>query len=290
MPLSAVQAKVAREIVALARRENLPAGERLPELVLAEKIGTSRSPVNAALRHLARLGVATYDRNRGFFLARPAGDLGGVMERLTAAGDDPLYFRIADDRLNRRLPDEITETELMRRYRTSRNDLRKVLGRILEEGWIERRMGHGWAFLPMIDSIESYEQSYHFRRGVEPMGLLSPSFLPDRDQLAALRREQERIVAGGHATMTAIELFESNSRFHETLAAWSGNAFIVHAVRRVNLLRRLVDYKLATNRAPRATQAAEHLGILNAIEAGDMLRAASLMREHLEGARRGLKH
>ena len=90
--------------------------------------------------------------------------------------------------------------------------------------------------------------------------------------------------------MTAIELFESNSRFHETLAGWSGNAFIVHAVRRVNLLRRLVDYKLATNRAPRATQAAEHLGILDAIEAGDALRAASLMREHLEGARRGLKH
>jgi hypothetical protein len=68
----------------------------------------------------------------------------------------------------------------------------------------------------MIDSIESYEQSYHFRRGVEPIGLLSPSFLPEREELDALRREQERIAAGGHLTMTAIELFESNSRFHET--------------------------------------------------------------------------
>ncbi|WP_431289087.1 GntR family transcriptional regulator [Roseateles chitinivorans] len=64
--LTALQAKVAREIVAHARRHNLRAGEHLPESLLAEQIGTSRSPVNVALRHLTAIGVVVHDLNRGF--------------------------------------------------------------------------------------------------------------------------------------------------------------------------------------------------------------------------------
>jgi len=53
--------------------------------------------------------------------------------------------------------------------------------------------------------------------------------------------------------MTAIELFESNSLFHETLAKWSGNRFIVQSVRRLDQLRRLVEYRQARSRKPRRT-------------------------------------
>lgn len=87
--------------------------------------------------------------------------------------------------------------------------------------------------------------------------------------------------------MTAIELFESNSLFHETLAKWSGNRFIVQSVRRLDQLRRLVEYRQARSRKPRREQAIEHLAILSAISEGDMLSAASLMRAHLDGARKG---
>jgi len=67
-------------------------------------------------------------------------------------------------------------------------------------------------------------------------------------------------------TMTPIELFESNSRFHETLAKWSNNRFILQSIKRVNQLRRLVEYQQAsTNRKPRQTQAHEHLEILDAL-------------------------
>ena len=55
--LSPLQQRVAREVVALVRRENRRAGDHLPEVHLAQQIGTSRSPVQAALRHLARMGV-----------------------------------------------------------------------------------------------------------------------------------------------------------------------------------------------------------------------------------------
>ena len=86
--------------------------------------------------------------------------------------------------------------------------------------------------------------------------------------------------------MTAIELFEANSRFHETLAAWSGNRFIVQSVRRVNQQRRLVEYQQASKRPQRQVQALEHMQILDAIERQDLVEAASLMRKHLDGARR----
>ena len=55
-PLSAVQARTLREIVAYIRREDLPAGTHLREWHLARLVGTSRSPVQAALNHLAGLG------------------------------------------------------------------------------------------------------------------------------------------------------------------------------------------------------------------------------------------
>jgi DNA-binding GntR family transcriptional regulator len=104
--------------------------------------------------------------------------------------------------------------------------------------------------------------------------------------LAACRRQQEFIANGGYLTMTPQELFEANSYFHETLAACSGNRFLQQTVRRLDRLRRLVEYRQASARAPRKGQAEEHLAILECLERGDRLAAADQMRRHLEQARR----
>lgn len=287
MELTPLQIRVAREIVAFARRDNLKAGTHLAESQLAEQIGTSRSPVNVALRHLTELGLLSHDLNRGFFLSKDAVEFADLAHQLSAVPDDPLYLRIAEDRLAHSLPDVITESDLMRQYDVARSTLRKTLSRIQQEGWVEKSVGHGWEFQPLIDSPQAYEESYVFRAAIEPTGLLSPTFAVDADELSSLRRQQAFIAESGWQTMTPIELFESNSQFHETLAKWSGNRFILQAVRRTDQLRRLVEYRQARSRSPRQTQAREHLGILDAIEQGDHLKAASLMRAHLEGARRG---
>ncbi len=286
-PLTPLQSRVAREILAYARRENLRAGEHLSESQLAEQLGTSRTPVNVALRHLAAFGMLSHDLNRGYFLSQDALSFERLAERFSSEPDDPLYLRIADDRLRRRLPDLVNEVDLMRQYGISRSALRKLLSRIQQEGWIEKSAGHGWSFQPMIDSPEAYEESYVFRSALEPTGLLASGFRADPAELAALRRHQQLIADAGWRTMTPIELFESNSHFHETLAKWSGNRFIAQAVRRTDQLRRLVEYRQARSRQPRRTQAQEHLQIIDAIGAQDLLRAATLMRAHLEGARRG---
>jgi DNA-binding GntR family transcriptional regulator len=288
--LTPLQTRVTREILALARREDLAMGDRLAESTLAEKIGTSRTPVNVALHHLVSLGVVYYDANRGFFMARPAREVSDVAEQFFREPDDPLYLKIAEDRLARRLPDVVSEADLMRQYEVSRSELRRVLSRMQEEGWLERQVGHGWQFMPMIDSVEAYEESYLFRAAIEPTGVLSPTFRVDRVELEELRRRQRFIAETGYLTMNSVELFEANSEFHETIAKWSGNRFIAQSVRRMDRLRRLVEYRQARARKPRQEQALEHLEILEAITQQDLLRAASLLRDHIEGARRAKVH
>jgi DNA-binding GntR family transcriptional regulator len=286
MPLSALQTRVVRDIIAHARRENLADGAHLREGFLANVVGTSRFPVHVALTYLAKLGVVRHISDRGFFLAAPAHSLSHIARKWSSAAEDPLYIKIVELRLSRKLSDRITESELIRCFHISRSALRKVLSRIQQEGWIVRRAGHGWSFLPLIDSMEAYEESYVFRLAVEPAGILSATFKPGIAALETLRREQELIAGGGYRTMTASELFEANARFHEVIAASSGNRFIMQAVRHVNQLRRLVEYMQAKERLPRKTQSDEHLAILDKILRGDFLSAATAMRTHLEGARK----
>ncbi|HEX2831041.1 MAG TPA: GntR family transcriptional regulator [Burkholderiales bacterium] len=284
--LTRLQQKVTREIVAIARRENWPAGHRLAKIPLAAELNTSHNPVEAALAHLAEIGVARHEPDRGYFLAHDANELGVLADKLVAA-EDPLYLKIADARLAHRLPDTVTETELARLFKTTTAAIRRTLLRVQQEGWVERRTGQGWSFLPLIDSQEAYEESYEMRRALEPAAIVSPKFQPDRAELTALQRQQAFIAESGYATMTPIELWDLNARFHESIARWSGNRFIHQTVRRLNQLRRLVEYKQASAgpREPRQDQARQHLEILRLIELGDYVGAAALVRDHLQGAR-----
>jgi len=203
----------------MIRRDGLTIGAHLRETTVAAAIGTSRSPVQVSLRWLASMGVLRKDAHRGYFLAKDPRHWRSLIKDFAGTPDDPLYLQIAQARQTNIIAREISEAALMRHFKVARSPLRKVLARIAEEGWAEQRVGHGWHFLPMIDSPDAYEESYFFRQAIEPAGLLSPSFRADPQQLADIQREQEAIAQDGYLSMTAIELFEANRRFHETLAA-----------------------------------------------------------------------
>jgi DNA-binding GntR family transcriptional regulator len=283
--LTSSQQKALREIVAYVRRERIPAGTHLPEWTLAKLIGTSRSPVRVALDRLVASGVMRYDKNRGYSVDASFDNLpADVLEQVHSA-DDPLYLRLADARFRGAIPESVTEADLTRMLDASRSDVRKVLVRAQSEGWVEKEAGYGWRFLPMIDSLDAYDDMYSLRAAIEPAGILSPKFRPNLDELHELRREQQAILNGGHEAMTPAERYESNARLHETIAAWSGNRFALQTLRRLDQMRRLAEYRQARQRLPRRALAQEHLDILDAIERGDFLEAASLLRRHIEAAR-----
>ncbi|MEA1028046.1 GntR family transcriptional regulator [Pseudomonas sp. N-137] len=278
------QRKALREIINYVRRERLPVGTHLPEWTLAKLIGTSRSPVKVALECLVTAGLMRYDKNRGFHVD---GDLDSLPPEVLAhlsGADDPLYLKLADARFHGTVPESVTEADLTRVLGVSRSEIGKVLARAQSEGWVEKEVGYGWRFLPMIDSLEAYEDMYSLRLAIEPAGILSAKFRPDLDQLHALRKEQQAIYDGGYKSMTAIERFESNARFHETIAEWSGNRFALQTLRRLDQARRLAEYRQARHNLPRQAIAQEHLLILEAIEKGDNLGAASYMLQHIEAA------
>jgi DNA-binding GntR family transcriptional regulator len=289
MALTPLQKRILSEIISYVRRENLPVGARLTELQFANLLGTARSPIRAALAHLKKRKIVRFERSRGFFLLVPASSLADLADEASGSAGDPLYQSIAEGRLNHTIPDEVMESELIRMFGVTRNRLRKVLARILEEGWIERRVGHGWSFLPMLDSNEAYRESLVFRVGVETAGILSPKFHPSPSALEQCRRRQEFIYKEGLKTLTPLEVWTENAIFHETIAAWSGNRFILQAVKRLARLQGLVGSKGQGTPASIPTYQRksfeEHVAILAKIAARDFGSAASLMRHHLEAAK-----
>jgi DNA-binding GntR family transcriptional regulator len=287
---SSLQAKLAAHIVDFARRNGLATGHHFSEAGLARQLGVSRSPVRGALRLLMDRGVVRALPNRGFRLARTGARLRVESLAIPVTDDDRLYMRIADDRVNGRLHRQFTESDLMRRYRVSRSLLARVLLRLNHDGIVKRARGHGWLFLPIIDSERAREASYRYRMVVEPAMLLEPGFKLDPAQVAVCRANHRRMM--GERKPPNVELFETNAAFHEMLAAFSGNRFFVEAVQQQNRLRRLSECKDPWRPERVIESCREHLAVLDALESGERQWAATLLKRHLEIASRlklGLK-
>ena len=172
----------------------------------------------------------------------------------------------------------------MRRYGLTRQRVSRLLDRISNEGWIERRTSKGWSFQPMIDGPRSYAESYELRRLLEPSAMMLSTFVIDSVVLRRLRQQQEVLVSEGYASASHVELFVANATFHETLATLSGNRFIHQTIVRQNQLRRLIEYKEIDDRSRVRRQCEEHVAIIALLERGERAQAAILLEQHLANA------
>jgi DNA-binding GntR family transcriptional regulator len=282
-----LQAQLSAQILAHVRERRLPRDHHLPEQTLADLFRVSRAPVHAALKALEESGVVRLERNRGFFLEKGAEELkeaeAGAVP-VPEEEDEP-YLAIASDRLDGRLPERVTENELIRRYHLTRPQTVKIMARIAQEGWAERLPGHGWAFTTILTSKEAYDQGYRFRAAIESAAVLEPSFQVNEAELAELRAEQRALLEGDLKHLSRARLFAANSGFHERIMDWSGNPFFVDALRRVNQVRRLIEYRLTVDRSRLQRQCREHLELLSMIESGDLVTASAYLRVHIGTAR-----
>jgi DNA-binding GntR family transcriptional regulator len=280
-------------IVELIQAEGWPAGSHLPAQRLADRLRVSRSPINDALELLHSKGLVHREPNRGYFVAQPFEQPAHrLLEAVGLAGaddDQPLYLRIAEDRLSGRLPDEFTETLLRKTYGASQGEIDAVLSRIAGEGWAEKKPGYGWAFSPMLTTPDSLLQSYRMRLALEPAALLEPGYWLEPAVIARLRTVEQHLLAGGIETDSALQLHDRGVRFHEALVEASGNAFFIDTIRRVNRVRRLLSYRSMRDRKRYKEHARQHLRLLQLLESNRNTEAADEMREHLQSTLRNIE-
>jgi DNA-binding GntR family transcriptional regulator len=278
--------QLAGKIEHLIAEESLEPGTPLVERALAERFMVSRSPVREALRVLAERGIAGARPEGGYVVVKKPRLSPFAVGFGSEPPEEKVYLQIGEDRLSGALPEKVSESDLMRRYGLTKAQLGAILRRIANESWIERLPGHGWQFLPILTSGETYDQAYRFRILIEPAALHEPGFKVDEAALRKCLAEQQALIDGAVEWASPAQLFDANTRLHETIAGFSGNVFILESLRRINRLRRLMEYRKAVDREAAARRCREHRTLIELLLSGQREAAADFIRLHLRDAAR----
>lgn len=272
------------KVVQFCRDRQLRAGDRLAERKLAEAFGVSRSPIRAALRVLEERSIVRRQQ-RAHVLAVDASDLGDLSLEVPPAAAEELYVRILRDRFADRLPEQVSEADLLRDYGTTRSTLVKTLMRLNHDGHVSRSAGRGWIFHETLGTVEAYRASYEFRLAIEPAALSSPNYRVEKARAQALLDRHLEFLRSGPETISAAQWFALDAELHEMLASFSGNEFFLQGIQIQNRLRRVVEIEsfYANERVKDSFE--EHIAILEALLKDDRTWAATLLTRHLKLAR-----
>ena len=273
---SRLQAELARRILRYLKDENAQPGHHLVELELCGIFDVSRTPVRGALQLLAAEGILVSRAGRGFVLAKLPGAIDDAEED---EQDRRLFDALARARNAGKLPDQFTQQEILRRFGVRLGTVMTVLRQLAELGLVERRPGNGLAFT--ADPSRILNESYAFRRALEPQILLQPGFKLDRAWAEKTRALLQKLRKKNWRAGDGVAFHAANADFHEQLARCSGNRTMLRAIQRQNQLR---DFLIGQTDYPMEqvhSAIDDHLEILAALEAGYADKAAALMLHHL---------
>jgi len=173
---SKLQVRLAGRILTHAKDQGFGAGAWLSENALAQAFGVSRTPVRGALAVLSKRGLVNVVPRRGYVLKRAVREQDLEPYADMESEEDRLAERMSADRFAGKLPDHVSEADLMRRYEVARGVLVRVLTRMAQDNVAERSDGHGWRFLPTLDSLNLHDESSRYRLLIEPPCVLEPTF------------------------------------------------------------------------------------------------------------------
>lgn len=202
----------------------------------------------------------------------------GTIER-TANRADALYSRLRHAIVQGQLrPNQrLVEAELAEALQVSRTPVREVLQRLAVDGLISRHR-RGWVVRE--HNAEEIKDIYACRAALEGYAALLAATSATDEQLAEL----EAILYSVADTTSRNEMVDVNERFHEAIIDASGNRLLAELSRRSRLYffnRRVA--KLYTD-AEAAHSRAQHVALLEALQARDGARAEAIAREHIETA------
>ncbi len=276
---------IANSILRNIAAGKIKVGSHLKTQSVADEFGVSRSPVRVALEALEGQKALRRELNKGYYVTSDALKIAAEMDLAVDYRDmDGAYDQFVNDWLNDRIPNEMTETSLRKRYDVTRSRANSIMFRAVHEGWAERKPGYGWRLREVAKTEEAFNQIYRFRLLIEPAALLEPGFTLDQKAVARLREDQEEVLHIDASDIKKFDQLERGSQFHAELARMSGNLMFHFGVIRANKMRRLLEYRAPIDKDRFVVECTEHLEILDLVEAGEMTEASFKMRIHLDGA------
>ncbi|MGW9329823.1 GntR family transcriptional regulator [Bosea sp. NPDC055594] len=181
------------------------------------------------------------------------------------------------------LPRErLIEEELAERLDVKRHVVREALAELERVGLVERVPNRG-AFVKLLDPVE-VRQIYLVREALETLAAEQiPLSAPDGllSQLEKIQGVHSAAVASGDARAA----FRANMIFHEALFAACGNPHLVELIQTMAQKVHGARSITAASAEHLALARDEHLGMIEAIKAGDRVRLVALCRKHLGPSR-----
>lgn len=181
---------------------------------------------------------------------------------------------------------KLREMELTQLFKVSRTSVRSALLRLAHKGLVELTPNRGAVVAQ--PSAQDCRQLFEARRAVECtlVELLARSASPSTvDTLRRHVTAQRLAFQGGRKD----EGYRLAISFHRVLAELAGNRILAGFLDDLLARMPLVILTLGPKREPSDATHAEHIDLVEAIAAGDALRARQIMDEHLRHVERELE-
>jgi DNA-binding GntR family transcriptional regulator len=199
---------------------------------------------------------------------------------------DQAYERIRGEILDRTLlPDTtLVEGALAQRYKMSKTPIREALYALARAGLVNDS-ARGWR-VRLMDKSDAAE-IYRLREVLEPLALRTSFPLLTAEDKQVLRHNIAEVRAA-ITTRDLPRLIAANSSFHYALFARAGNSRIVEILRRLQDQLKVIRIEIWTSDIEYLHWVDQHAALVDAIEAGEIDRAAMMLHDHIREFR--IKH
>jgi DNA-binding GntR family transcriptional regulator len=307
MPLSQRPPERLYELVCRILRAHVDAG-KLPEgLVLlegpiADFFGTSRAPVQKALKILNSEGVVRRFEGRGYVVPNRSGRTTPVRKDIRQAGltlpadiDDAIWSRSSWQRIHGRVEREVASAAAFGRYRihearlasffhVSRTVARDVLWRLHERGLVQKSPSSRWIAGPL--TAAAMKEMYEIRRLLEPAALIRAAPRLDRAAMAN-KRDHMMTLERDHSSLTP-ELLHQFDRFvHVECVLKIDNKRLASIIRQNQLpLATAQTFQQYLGLSDESATLSEHRLVLELLLKDAAEAAAAALVAHLDSARK----
>lgn len=173
--------------------------------------------------------------------------------------------------------ERVNELELAEKFDVSRTPLREALNRLVAENLLNFVPNRGF-FVRELHRQDIFDL-FELRRSIEASAVQLAVERADIKDMRALRKFWKDVMKNKAAQAPASQLVARDEEFHVRLVALSGNNEMVRSLYAINARIHFVRWVDLEQRGHDSF--AEHLDILDAIEARDAQRCRELMETHI---------